>query len=413
VRLQLGVRARLTLVYGAFFLLAGGVLLAFNYTQVSRGLPRDDIKFEGTISAGPPPGMEALPLQKGQFSSGTAGEGRTVVAEFNGQPASLDFIQGLPRLIRSKALHTLLVQSLLALGAVGAGSVLLGWLVAGRVLRPLHRITETARRLSESNLHERIGLDGPHDELRELGDTFDGMLARLDTAFESQRRFVANASHELRTPLAIMRAQLEVAVADPAATTDDLRSTAAVVQHVIDRSERLVDGLLLLARADGRLHTEAVDLADLVLSSGAMERAAARDLKVEVVVAPAPVHGDPALLAHVIDNLLDNAVRYNVDGGWIVVETRRQGGDAVLVVRNGGPVLPADAVEELFEPFRRFAVARTRGDKGAGLGLSIVRAVTRAHGGDVTAVALSGGGLELVVRMPALVEESVGTVRVR
>jgi signal transduction histidine kinase len=256
----------------------------------------------------------------------------------------------------------------------------------------LHQITETARRLSETNLDERIDLDGPHDELRELADTFDAMLGRLDAAFDSQRRFVANASHELRTPLAIMRTQLEVAH-----TPDELRAASVVVQQVIDRSERLVDGLLVLARADGRLVTEPTDLADALR---AVVVPPDDDVVVTITAEPAPVQGDPALLLHLATNLVDTARRNNVPNGWVRARTRTDGAEVVLEVTNSGPAVPPDAAEGLFEPFRRLAADRTAADTGAGLGLSIVRAVARTHGGEATATALPEGGLRVEVRLP-------------
>jgi signal transduction histidine kinase len=384
-------RWRLTAIYGLLFFAAGGLLLTVNYALVRRSLPEDQVLYvpdpasiiarrQAVIGGGAPD----------QFPP--AGSVRVLI---NGQAAAPEAIEDLPGRVRAAALGELLRQSMIGLVAVGVGSLGLGWWLSGRALRPLHRITDTARRLTDATLHERIDLDGPDDELKELADTFDAMLGRLDTAFASQRRFVANASHELRTPLAIMRTQLEVA-----STPEELAAAAEVVRQTIDRSERLVDGLLVLARADGRLNVEPTDLAD-VLRSGVT---AIDPQRVEVDARPVAVEGDPALLFHLARNLLDNARRYNVPGGWVRARSHVDGAHAVLEVTNPGPVVAPDAVDGLFEPFRRLAADRTGGEVSAGLGLSIVRAVAEAHGGTVVAQARPGGGLRVEVRLPVQVE---------
>jgi signal transduction histidine kinase len=400
-------RLRLTAIYGALFFAAGGVLLAANYSIVHHSLPTDKIAFssrtDGPVDSGKsapfpgtPEGVTRSDDVPAQFIGPKDGAGTVAFGVFvNGKAASPDLIAELPGKFRNETLHSLVTRSLMGLVGVGAASVLLGWWLAGRALRPLHRITDTARRLSETNLDERIGLDGPHDELRELADTFDAMLGRLDSAFDSQRRFVANASHELRTPLAIMRTQLEVAK-----TPTELRAASDVVQQVIERSERLLDGLLVLARADGQLDTQPTDLAEALLSASVSPFA--DEVDVTITADPAPVDGDPALLLHLARNLLENACRHNLPtDGWVSASTGVSGDDAVLEVTNSGSVVPPDAVERLFEPFRRMAADRTEGDTGAGLGLSIVRAVARAHGGEVTADPLPEGGLKVEVRLPA------------
>lgn len=389
-------RWRLTALYGGLFFLAGGVLVATNFALVRESLPADrlmvsasrfDAPFDDPRSFG-----EIVGERRRSMQTAPSAPGPMIIV--NGEPGNVGFIEDLPGRLRSNALEGLVGRSLIALLVVGAASLGLGWWLAGRALRPIHRITDTARRLSETNLDERIGMVGPDDELKELADTFDAMLERLDSAFDSQRRFVANASHELRTPLAIMRAQLEVA-----RTPKELRAATAVVQQVIERSERLLDGLLVLARADGQLTLEPTDLADALRSVGSTCDASGVELS--VVADPAPVDGDPALLLHLARNLVDNACRHNVPGGWVAAVTRVEGSDAVLEVSNGGPVIDPAAVETLFEPFRRLVADRTGGDTGAGLGLSIVRAVARAHGGDAAAVALATGGLRVEVRLPA------------
>ncbi|MEN3361907.1 MAG: hypothetical protein V7637_5889, partial [Mycobacteriales bacterium] len=272
----------------------------------------------------------------------------------------------------------------------------------------------TARRLSTETLDERIALDGPDDEIKELADTFDDMLARLDAAFDSQRRFVANASHELRTPLAVIRTEVDVTLADADASVADLRAMAEIVRDASGRADRLVDALLVLARSEAQarigleLH-EPVDLAAVV--ERAVEGVAAvvgrRCLAVTVEATPATTAGDPELLDRLVGNLVENAVRHNVDGGWVNVRTETDPAPAghpavLLAVRNSGPVVMAEAVDGLFEPFRRGGRARTATpSRGAGLGLSIVRAVTAAHGGEVTAQPGTTGGLEVTVRLPA------------
>jgi len=308
--------------------------------------------------------------------------------------------------LRQQALHQLYRQGMYALIILGALGVALSYVLAGRVLAPLHRITATAQRLSAEQLSERINLPGPDDELKELADVFDDLLARLQSSFEAQRRFVADASHELRTPLAVMRTEVDVALADPDATTDDLRAAAVVVRSATERADRLVDSLLLLARSDrlsvdGLQITERVELSAVAAAglSAVRTEVLERRLTVEVAWGGAPVLGDPGLLERLAGNLVENAVRHNVDGGSVQASTGSAGGRAWLVVANTGEEIPADEVESLFEPFRRHGTARTA-RRGAGLGLSIVRAVTRVHGGTVVAEPRLGGGLIVRVDLP-------------
>jgi signal transduction histidine kinase len=277
-----------------------------------------------------------------------------------------------------------------------AVSVAVGWWLAGRVLSPIHTITGTARRLSLSSLHQRIALSGPRDELKELADTFDAMLDRLERSVDSQRRFVANASHELRTPLAIQRAAIEIGLTDPA--PDRLPQVRQELLNATQRSERLIDALLVLAQSerglDGR---EPVALDELVRKT--VQEVPPGEIEIAVRTEPVAVSGDPVLLARLVANLLHNAVRYNRPGGTAEVALSAHGG---LTVRNTGPEVPADRIAELFEPFRRLHAARARSDGGAGLGLSIVAAIAQAHDADVTARPNHGGGLELTVRFPVL-----------
>jgi signal transduction histidine kinase len=319
-------------------------------------------------------------------------------------------IQRLEEGFRDKALHELLVQSSVALGIMAVGSIGLGWVVAGRALQPLAQVTSTARHLSEDNLHQRLDLQGPPDELKELADTFDTMLGRLESAFDGQRRFVANASHELRTPLSIQRTLVDVALADPDATTEDLRAMAVSVREAVDRSERLIEGLLVLARSErATFERTACDLAAVagLALDQVREEASERSIQLSTHLEPAPLSGNRVLLERLATNLLQNAVRHNSDGSggsdgaWVEVSTLIDAGSAVLRVRNSGPVVPATEVPGLFEPFRRLTRDRTGSSRGVGLGLSIVRAVALAHGGSVEATAPSTGGLEVEVRLPA------------
>jgi signal transduction histidine kinase len=292
---------------------------------------------------------------------------------------------------------------LIAFPLVVAAAAVLSWLVVGRVLRPLWTVTGTARRLSAESLDERIALGGRHGEVTELADTFDAMLDRLHASFEMQRRFVANASHELRTPLAVMRTEVDVTLADRNADVTELRRMGEVVRSATYRADALVQGLLLLARTEAGVAGKAVgvDLASLVPPALAAVRAEAdeRRLRVRPRCMASPTVGDPALLERVVGNLVENAVRHNIDGGWLEVTTDvDDGGCARLWVRSSGAPVPEAEVQELFEPFRRGA--RWAGGGGSGLGLSIVRAVVSAHRGRVSAEPVSGGGLAVTVRLP-------------
>jgi len=392
------VRLQLTLLYGGLFLLAGAALLAVNYALVRS---RFTLPFHVEVSApGTQPPVGAGPGQgAGLLLITRAGEGDVIASAPS--PGALEAVRGK---LQAAALSQLLTQSGIALGLMALVSVGLGWLVAGRVLRPLQAITATARRLEGSNLHERINLQGPEDELKELADTFDQMLARLDTAFETQRRFVANASHELRTPLAITRTEVDVALAHRDASPAELRAMAERVREASQRSERLIEGLLMLARSERQLRArEPVDLSLAAADALSVARPEAErlGLRVSSVLGGAPVAGDRALLERLVANLVENGVRHNVAGGWLEVDTGLAGGRAVARVANGGRTIPPEQVAGLFEPFRRLGGDRTGSDRGAGLGLSIVRSVAAAHGGTVSARAIPGGGLEVTVEVPA------------
>jgi signal transduction histidine kinase len=357
------VRLRLTLLYAGVFLLAGAALLTVSYVLVRNNVTADHVSV--------------------------------------GDPAADELRRAIQHEVSEDALHKLRVQYAVALAAMTGLSVLLGWLVAGRVLRPLQQITAAARRVSQDTLDARIDLEGPRDELKELADTFDAMLERLSSAFASQRRFVANASHELRTPLTVMRTELEVTLADPDASNEELRSMAEAVHEAMDRTERLVQSLLMLARSEGAVtRRDPVDLAEAARQSlgDTVRQADAAGLVVSADLHPAPVTGDRRLLERLVANLVENAVAHNRPGGHVSVSTFTRDGRSVVEVVNDGDVLDPATLPVLLEPFQRIDRG-ARGD-GAGLGLSIVRSVANAHGGAVALAACPEGGLRATVTLP-------------
>ncbi len=364
-----GLRARLTLLATALSAAVSGVLLWLGWMLVG-----------GVIAAVPqlPPG-------------GTV--------EVDGAPVAAE---DLGPALRDAAREQLLSAGGVAFLLVVVATALLAWVITGQVLRPLQEVTATARRLSAESLGERLGLPGPRDEVADLADTFNEMLDRLQGAFDTQRRFVANASHELRTPLAVIRTEIDVTLSDPSADDSELRRMAGVVRDSSLRAQQLVDGLLLLARTEsaGLNACEQLDLASVAGASlrSVESDARSRGLRLIARNSPAPVAGDPALLERVVGNLVENAVRHNVDGGWVEVCTHPGPGTAVLRVTGSGEPVAAEDVAGLFEPFHRGGVARTARD-GAGLGLSIVRAVVTAHGGTVHAEPVVGGGLSVTVEL--------------
>jgi len=364
-RLRLSVRARLTALYAGLFGLAGALLLGVSYWLVAR-----------------------------------------------------HFHRTLPDAIADHTLSQLRGQYALALVGTLLVAIALGWVVAGRVLRPLAEITATARRVSQDRLDERIALQGPHDELRELADTFDAMLDRLAAGFSAQKRFVANASHELRTPLTVLRAEVEVTLADPDAGIDELRAMGETVREATIETEQLLESLLMLARSEAGIERRApVDLVEAARRAIAQRAGEALEHEVEVRFAgPATelvVDGDPRLLERLVANLVDNAVRHNVAGGWATVELRAHDDTALLTVSNGGAPVPAAAATRLLEPFQRLGgrAGYGGGPPGAGLGLSIVRSVAVAHGGSVDVRARPGGGLEVAVVLPCVVSTAGPTPR--
>ncbi|MER7542429.1 HAMP domain-containing sensor histidine kinase [Spirillospora sp. NPDC127506] len=377
------VRARMTLLYGGLFtvitLTVLGVVLWIQQRIVDSRV--QDAPFLVPCEEAPA-GMPCAPPP-----SEIAGPGaRTGAQRVVGRE---QFQDGLVDSQRAVILAAVAVIVVLAFAV--------SWWLTGRLLRPLHRITGTARRLSLSTLHERIALDGPQDELKQLADTFDAMLDRLEKAVDSQRRFVANASHELRTPLAVQRTAIEVGLADPSPAR--LAEVRDEMLRNTRRSERLIEGLLVLAQGERGLDRRApVDLEAVVEQVVADNRALAESAEVTVSTdtRPVTVSGDEVLLTRMAANLVQNAIRHNHPGGGVEVELSRE----ALAVRNTGPVVPPERVGELFEPFRRLAGDRTGPADGAGLGLSIVAAIVRAHGGAVRAAANPDGGLSVAVALP-------------
>ncbi|MEQ0560703.1 ATP-binding protein [Amycolatopsis sp. NEAU-NG30] len=377
----LSVRTKLTAWYGGLFLLAGLVLVVINYLLVQSALPDPDR-------------AATMAIRSADAVYGI--QGNTII----GSPgATAQLLTGSLDEYRSSTLSTLVVGSAIALVATAGLAVLFGWLMAGRALRPLHDITSAARRLEAGKLDRRINLDGPPDELKELADTFDGMLDRLAESFDSQKRFVANASHELRTPLAVQRTLIEVALAGPE-VPPEMRKLGTHLLHTNERSERMIEGLLVLARSDRGLQSRVPVRLDEVVATvvrATSAQAASAGVKVETRLRPRTVPGDPVLLERLVTNLVVNAITYNASGGWVYVEVR---GDPALEVRNSGPVVPPEAVPTLFEPFRRVGSERTGDSRNAGLGLSIVRSVAQAHGGYAEAQPGRRGGLVVTVRFP-------------
>ncbi|MFD5390440.1 sensor histidine kinase [Streptomyces sp. NPDC127074] len=381
------IRIRLTLLYGGMFLIAGVVLLTIIYLLAAQALHvGNELPFK-LVGGSVQPTNNTCPEIIGQSSPD----------QFNA------VLNTCMKEQRQLALDGLLRRSLIALLGLSVIAFAFGYAMAGRVLSPLGRITRTARQVAGSDLSRRIELDGPDDELKELADTFDEMLERLDRAFTAQQRFVANASHELRTPLAINRTLLEVQLSDPQASPE-LVQLGKTLLATNERSEQLVEGLLLLARSDNEIvDRKPVDLAEVASQAMEQVRAEAEGKGVELRGrrAPAVVQGNGVLLERIALNLVQNAVRYNIaEDGWVEVTTECRPGQAVLVVANTGPVVPAYEMDNIFEPFRRLRTERTGSDKGVGLGLSIARSVARAHGGRIAAEPREGGGLVMRVVLP-------------
>ncbi|WP_405148436.1 ATP-binding protein [Sphaerisporangium sp. NBC_01403] len=392
-RFRLTVRGKLTLIYTAVFTIGGLLLLSYVYLIVADSLASRGDELVQAVQVVP----------NDDWLSGQTGSGQ--ILKSPGAPAS--YSASAPKQVvasyNSAVLSDLLLRSAVAMLVIIALAALAGRYIAGRALARLHHITDTARHLSEHDLGRRLALPGPHDELKELGDTFDAMLTRLQSAFDSQSRFAANASHELRTPLTIQRAAVEVPLTS-GQVPEHLLPAMNRVLSASRRSEHLIENLLLLARGDrGLAETRRLDLADVArdVAEVRAQPAAAAEVDLRLRLRRAWVQGDVVLLDHLLGNLIDNAVRYNVPGGWVEVTTRAGADSAKLIVANTGPDLTSQQVEQLFEPFRRGDGERLRHDAaGSGLGLSIVRSIARAHHGTVAANARPEGGLIVTVTLP-------------
>ncbi len=362
---------RLTVLFFAVFLASGAILLAITFAIWQR-------RTGNTLQAVPVPAT-------GPQSHGT---GIT--------PVSSDQ-------------HQLVIASGLALASMAGASLAVGWLVAGRFLRPLRTITATTREISATNLHERLNLTGPDDELKELADTFDQLLDRLDRSFAFERQFVANASHELRTPLAGMRTSLDVAMAKPGPVPAHIRTLADRLRRELDHVDRLLESFLTLAHTQQRPLGDESTVSLAELARVAIERRAGGisaiglDVEQQQQQQQRPdawVTGSATLLSRMVENVIDNAVGHNQPGGWIRVSTAVEDKRAHLVVENGGPVLDPDQVKQLTQPFRRIGAERTGSDDGAGLGLAIVSSIVEVHGGALDLKAIADGGLRVAITLP-------------
>jgi signal transduction histidine kinase len=381
------IRLRLAAMLTALFLVLGGTLLGVSYALVRSSLTVDPRQLAET--AAERLGLE--PHARPRSVRGTpdaAIDHRRFVTQ----------VQQVQEDLADEAVRELTLQYLAILAAMAVLSAGLGWFLSGRMLRPVSSITATARRVSRESLHERIALDGPDDELKQLADTFDSMLARLEAGFERERAFVRYASHELRTPLSVIRTEADVTLADESHDPDALRRSLAVVREAGERSERLVDALLTLARAerDDHQRTE-VDVCELVRRL--TDETDFDGLRLDLALGPARVLGDRELLRTMTANLIDNAVRHNAPDGWIEIRTETVGAEAQLAISNSGAALTTEQAASLTEPFRRLGTART--GEGLGLGLSIAASVAQAHGGRLAVEPLGRGGLRVWIRLPA------------
>ena len=413
------VRWRLTLLYGGLFLVSGAVLLAITYALVSHSehtnaLVKPPGDFAYRERAAPLGGLPSISPGAVRLKSGPVQlPGQLLI---NGAPPSAELLQRVKRLFKSDTgqvavaivghsqqindLHHLEVESLIALAVMAVLSGALGWVVAGRVLTPLRTMTATTQQISEANLNRRLSMEGPPDELRRLADTIDGLLARMEGAFDAQRRFVANASHELRTPLTAVRALLELVLTDPKATVATYRSVCEQVLEESEQQERLIDALLALASSQrGLERREDVDLAGLAgrLVGDRKLEAATHGVQLSAELEPTIVGGDARLLERMASNLLDNAIRHNLPDGTARIKVSAASGVARLTVVNTGPQIAPDEVERLTQPFQRLASDRTGYGEGLGLGLSIVAAIADAHNATLTLTPLPEGGLHASV----------------
>jgi signal transduction histidine kinase len=391
------IRMRLALLYFWVFVASGAVLLAFT---VALWQARTTVESVVVDSAAHRPIARYLPPNPVNPTRTGGSPGPTTIRV---QPVKQHNID----------LEQLLIVSGIALAMMGGASIGLGWVIAGRFLKPLRTITTATRAISATNLHQRLNLAGPDDELKELGDTFDDLLARLERSFQFERRFVANASHELRTPLATMRASLDVAMAKPGPVPPQIVTLAGRLWAELDRVDRLLESFLTLAHAQqGPIDSESnLSLDDI--ASAAVKRRAGAIAHLELTVdqqtcSPTRIRGSETLLSRMVENVIDNAVNHNQPGGWVRITTAVEGPVVRLVVENGGPVFAQDDVDELAQPFRRLGTARTGSDKGTGLGLSIVKSIVEANGGTLDLHALSTGGLRVGIALPRAVGIQAG-----
>ena len=388
MRRRASLRLRLTLSYGLLFFVVGFLLLVLSYLLLQQVV----VSNPGELAARTAKHLHLSQAYLQQNMPSPSGGQQTVGA----------FMRQLQDQVISELLRALLPTTFWALAIATAVSVVVGWWMAGRMLRPMQEISTVARRLSASTLHERIALKGPKDELRELADTFDAMLVRLEAAFVAQREFVSNASHELRTPLAIMRTELDVTLADPETDAADLRRMAETIRAAIARSEDVIDKLLVLAESDDLAERERVDIAGVVEDAARQHARSVAEKGIDLVIdaRPSAVSGDQALLERLVDNLIDNAVRYAPSGSVVRVRVDADDGKVTLRVANAGEVISPEEVPRLFERFYRRGTSRNRRSGGSGLGLAIVAAVAEVHGGVVSAEAPPEGGLIVTVALP-------------
>jgi signal transduction histidine kinase len=386
-RIQLTIRARLTLLYTGLFAVCGAIVVAVSYILVA----------QMGVSSQLPSSASRVPASIMAHCRSTQPSSHPNKALIVQCISSLEEQLGAQHQ-RDLTLSHLLLYSLLTLGAVIALAAVLGWIFSGRSLRPVHRITAAARAASEHNLSARVALQGPRDELSELAETFDEMLSRLQSAFESQRQFIANASHELRTPLSVMRTTVDVVLTDPESTSDDLRVMGTDIRTAVDHAEHLIGALLILARSErGLTAREEVDLA--TVAEDVLDSAVIGDRRLHATLDPAVISGDPVLAERPVANLIENAVRYNTSAGDVWITTRSVGSASQLTVDNTGEVISSTDVDRIFLPFQRLSDRISR--DGSGLGLAIVASIAMIHGGTATARPRKDGGLSVTVTIPS------------